>query len=229
MSAFHRALRSAVCVSAALAPRLLRPWILSLVPGFDVHPTSSIGRSFLCPHTSLSIGPHARVGHLTVARNLDRLELGAYSKIGNLNSISGWPCGVTGDPYTASPDRVSELVLEQRARITNRHYLDCADSVRLEECSLVAGWRTVIITHGIHLASGEQRCSPIRIGRFSMVTTSCVVLGGSVLPAFCVLAPLSLLRKAHTDEYQLYAGNPAAPVRPIDIDSGVFRRLARDW
>jgi acetyltransferase-like isoleucine patch superfamily enzyme len=86
--------------------------------------------------------------------------------------------------------------------------------------------RTVILTHGLNVASGEQRCSPVRIGRCSLVNTSCVIVGGSVLPDFSVLAPMSLLRKAHTATHRLYAGNPATPVRDLDPDAGLFRVLS---
>lgn len=217
------ALRIAACCIAAAAPRGLRPRILNLVPGFRVHPTSSIGRSFLCPTASLIIGPHARVGHLTLVRNLDRLELGAHSALGNLNFVSGVPRG-SGDPYlAAAPDRQPELVLGERAVVTNRHYFDCADSIRLAEGSVIAGLRTVFLTHGLHLATGEQRCDPVRIGRGSMVATTCVILKGSVLPDFCVLTPLSVLRKAHSETHRLYSGNPATVVSELDPGAGYFR------
>jgi len=217
------ALRVTLSAVAAFAPRRARPRILSLVPGFRVHPTSSIGCSFLCPSRSLDIGPHTRVGNLTLVRRLDRLEMRAYSGIGNLNTITGWPQG-SREPYHAtSPDRVPELVLGERAVITNRHYFDCADSVRLDDGSAVTGLRTVVLTHGLSIASGAQGCRPVRVGRCSLVTTTCVILGGSVLPDFCVLTPLSLLREAHTEKYQMYAGNPATAVRQLDPDAGFFR------
>ena len=222
------ALRVTLSAVAVFAPRRARPRILSLAPGFRVHPTSSIGCSFLCPSRSLDIGPHTRVGNFTLVRRLDRLEMRAYSGIGNLNTVTGWPQG-SRDPYhAASPNRVPELVLGERAVITNRHYVDCADSVRLDDGSALTGLRTVIFTHGLSIASGDVGCRPVRIGRCSLVTTTCVLLGGSVLPDFCVLAPLSLLRKAHTEEYQLYAGNPAAAVRKLDPDAGFFRNAMRN-
>ena len=221
------ALRVTLSAVAAFAPRRARPRILNLAPGFRVHPTSSIGCSFLCPSRTLDIGPHTRVGNFTLVRRLDRLEMRAYSGIGNLNTITGWPRGL-GDPYhAASPDRVPELVLGERAVITNRHYFDCADSVRLDDGSVIAGLRTVIFTHGLSIASGAVGCRPVRIGRCSLVLTTCVILGGSVLPDFCVLTPLSLLRNAHSEKYRMYAGNPAAAVRELDPDAGFFRNAMR--
>jgi hypothetical protein len=220
------AVRIALCSIAVLAPRRMRPRILNLVPDYHVDRTSSIGASFLCPSTTLIIGPHVRVGHLTVARRLERLELGAYSQMGNFNLISGVPRG-PHDPYiAAAPDREPELVLGERAVVTNRHYFDCADSIRLAEGSVIAGLRTIFITHGLNLATGELRCHPVRIGRCSMVSTACMVLMGSVLPDYCVLTPMSLLRKAHTEKYRLYGGNPAVVVRELDRDAGFFRNAA---
>jgi acetyltransferase-like isoleucine patch superfamily enzyme len=220
-------LRVALCCLAVVAPRRLRPRILNLVPSFRVHPTSSIGVSFLCPTSTLIIGPHARVGHFNMARQVNRLELGAHSQIGNLNSISG-VVQSPGDPYwDTAREREPEFVLGERAAVTNRHYFDCADSIRLGEGCLVAGLRTIILTHGVNIASGEQRCDPVQIGRCCMVSTTCVILKGSVLPDFCVLAPLSVLRTAHTEKHRLYSGNPAVAVHALDPDAGFFRNAMR--
>ena len=227
-SSVRQGSRVAICMLAVLAPKRMRPRILNLVPGFSVDPSSTIGRSFLCPTTSLVIGPHAYVGHLTFASKLDRVEMGPYSRLGNFNSITGWTRSAE-DPYAATaPHRGSELVLEERAAITNRHYLDCTASVRLAAGSVVGGLRTVIVSHGLRLATGDLHCDPVYIGRCSLVNTTCVIVGGSVLPDYCVLAPMSLLRERHTQKYALYAGNPASIVRELGSDFGVFRRLAAD-
>lgn len=222
-SRIRRRLRFALCSLAVVAPRRLRPRILNLVPGYRVHPTSSIGASFLCPNATLIVGPHTRVGHLNVARRVDRLELGAHSQIGHLNSISGVMRGPDDLYATTAAHREPEFVLGERAVVTNRHYFDCADSIRLAEGSVVAGLRSIFLTHGLNLATGELRCDPVRIGRGAMVSTTCVILKGSVLPDCCVLTPLSVLRVAHTEKHRLYSGNPAVPVRSLDPEAGFFR------
>jgi carbonic anhydrase/acetyltransferase-like protein (isoleucine patch superfamily) len=64
----------------------------------------------------------------------------------------------------------------------------------------------------------------VRIGRYSFVGTSCVVLRGAELPDYSVLAAGSTLARAQQETFTLYSGVPAQPVKPLDRDSEYFRR-----
>ena len=225
-SAFGQSyLRLFWCALVMLLPRRLKVLALNLVPGFRVDPTSSIGFSFLCPARKLVLGPNTVVGHLTFCRGLERLELHSGSRIGNLNWLTGSPRGRQDDPFLAtSPSRVPELLLAEHAVITHRHYLDCTDSIRIGAGSGILGFRTLVLTHSVELSSAQQGCKPIRIGRYCLVATNSVILGGAVLPDCCALGALSMLRDAHTRQYTLYSGNPASAVRDLDPTDAFFCR-----
>lgn len=213
------------CLVVMILPRCLRARALNLVPGFIVHPTSSIGCSFLCPSGSLVLHPHSAVGHLTFCRGVERLELKRGSRLGHLNWISGWPRGRAHDPFALmSPNRIPELVLEEDAVVTHRHYFDCTDAIRIGQGSGVLGIRSLLLTHTVQLSTGLQSCAPISIGCRCLIATNCVVLGGAALPDYCALGALSLLRDSPGSRYTLYAGNPAVFVRPIATDAGFFQR-----
>jgi len=223
-ASWHSHLRMLWCALVMFVPRRLRPRLLGLLPGFDVHPTSSIGFSFLCPSKTLFLGPGTFIGHLNFCRGLERVELGAHSRIGNLNWITGYPRRAADPIFAAYPARVPELVLEEHAAITRSHYVDCTDSIRIGAFATVGGLHSVLLTHSITLQSGRQACRPIRVGRYCLVGTNSVLLGGSVLPDFSALGALSMLRDAHDAPYRLYAGNPARAVRDLDPDANYFHR-----
>ena len=63
---------------------------------------------------------------------------------------------------------------------------------------------------------------PIHSGTYCFVGSNCVILSGSVLPNHSVLGALSLLNKAHTQTWRLYAGQPAQWRKPIAPDTANF-------
>jgi acetyltransferase-like isoleucine patch superfamily enzyme len=65
---------------------------------------------------------------------------------------------------------------------------------------------------------------PIHSGTYCFVGSNCVILGGTVLPNHCVLGALSLLNKAHSQSWGLYAGQPAQWRKPMAPDAAYFSR-----
>lgn len=51
-----------------------------------------------------------------------------------------------------------------------------------------------------------------------------MILGGSVLPDHSILGALSLLNKAHSETWSLYAGQPARRIKPIEANAAYFSR-----
>jgi acetyltransferase-like isoleucine patch superfamily enzyme len=195
-----------------LLPWRLRRWILVRFAGYELHPESRIGLSLVLPRKQLVLEKDARIGHLNVIWNLDRLHMGREAKIGHLNWITA--VQVRDDPiFDEYLDRRPELVLGDCAGITMRHYIDCSDSVRLEDFALVGGVRSTLMAHHMNVQRGRQGCAPVRIGRYSMVSTNCLVLGGAVLPDHSILGAHSLLIKDPGPPYRLYVGSPAAAVK----------------
>jgi acetyltransferase-like isoleucine patch superfamily enzyme len=209
-------------IAIVLLPWRLRRLAMRWLLGYDLHPTSSIGWAWIFPRR-LVMGPHARIDHLTVCKDVDSLELGAHAHIGRLNWISGFP---PRHPlhFAHLPDRRPELVLGEHASITNRHLIDCTDRVSIGAFATVAGYRSQLLTHSIDIEDGRQSAAPLRIGGHCFVGTGSVILGGSILPDHSVLGANSLLNKAHAAPYCLYAGVPAARVKDLDHASRYFSR-----
>lgn len=215
-------LRRSLGFLTLLLPWTARRWVLEHAFGYRIHPTSRIGFSWVFPRDSLEMEAHAFIGHLTVCRGPDRVHIGPHARIGNANWITGYPRGASRDVFVHS--RAPQLILEQHAAITNRHYIDCTDAIVLEQFSLVAGVRSVMLTHSVDLKAGQQACAPIYIGAYCHVGTNCILLPGTSLPPYSALGANSLLNRSLTTSYRLYAGSPARDCGEFEQDAGWFLR-----
>lgn len=207
-----------------LLPWRIRRGLLVRMFGYDLHPTSRIGVSWVFPTEKLVLGEGASIGHLTVCHGLRRLEIGPHGRIGPLNWITGYRSGGSEKLFEEVKSRRSDLVIDEHAAITRRHFIDCTDAIKLGRFTTVAGCRSVLLTHSVDVASGRQTCAPISIGEYCFVGTNSVVLGGAVLPSCCVLGAMSLLNKRMEEPYRLYAGVPARAVKTLEPDAGYFTR-----
>jgi len=206
---------------------LLLPWplrrrLLSLVFGYRLHPTSRIGLAWIFPK-QLSMDAHSQIGHLTLCKGLDLLQLGPYASIGRGNWITGFPAG-SSKHFVHQDNRRPRLLIGEHASITHRHLIDCTDTVSIGDFSTFAGFRSQILTHSIDIETCCQTSAPVSIGKYCFLGTDCVVLGGSLLPDNSVLGAKSLLNKQYHEEYWLYAGVPAKPVKRLANDLAYFSR-----
>jgi acetyltransferase-like isoleucine patch superfamily enzyme len=96
--------------------------------------------------------------------------------------------------------------------------------VSIGAITTVAGYRTQLLSHSIDLQHNRQHSEPITIGAHCFVGTTCVILGGSVLPDHSVLGALSLLNKPHSEPWSIYAGQPARRIKAIDPEAAYFHR-----
>ena len=212
---------------AAMLFSLLLPWglrrpFLQWQFGYSIHRTSRIGLAWIHPR-HLVLEEHARIGHLTLCKNVDLLHLGAHALIGPLNWITGFPSGQSRH-FAHQPERRPELIVGRHAGISSRHFIDCTARVRIGAFSTIAGYRSQLITHSIDLSAARQSSEPIEIGEYCFIGTEAVVLGGSSLPHHSVLGAKSLLNKKWDTPYQLYAGVPAKPLRELSQEMEYFRR-----
>jgi len=215
-------MRILVSVIGFILPWQLRRRILIALFGYKIHSSARIGFSIIFPKR-LEMGEGARIGNLTVCKGISLLRMGEKSSIGNLNWISGFP---ESDKtfFGGEHDRRPELVICSHAAITNRHIIDCTNSVRVGKFSTVAGYRSQILTHSIDLYNSRQASKPISIGEYTFVGSASILLGGSALPDYSVLGANSVLNKAHAEPYVLYAGNPAKAVKVLSRDMAYFHR-----
>ena len=144
-----------------------------------------------------------------MAVNLDVLELGEYATIGRGNWITGFDT-CTGSPhFPHQPERRAELHLGAHSAIIKYHHIDVTNRITIWPFTTIAGYRSQLLTHATDLQFNRQHSELIVIGAYCFVGTSYVMFGGSVLPDHCVLGPLSLLNKPHTEQWCLFAGQPA--------------------
>src|ERR1700722_13655926 len=206
---------------------LVMPWPLRRAAlrslfGYQIDPSARIGLSWIYPQR-LFMGPGSRIGHFTVCKGLELLELGPHASIGRGNWITGLPKG-NSRHFLHQPDRAPHLLLGAHSAITNRHLIDCTNLVEIGEFATFAGFGSQILTPSIDLAPARQSSAPVRIGRYCFGGTRSVLVAGSALPDFCVLAACSLLERPHTTTYRLYGGAPAVQICPLDATLGYFTR-----
>ena len=205
-----------------LTPWKLRRILLQRFLGYQLDRTSRIGLAWVYPRR-LVMKAGTSIGHLTVVRDLDLLELGEHASIGRLNWISAYPLG-RPPHFMHLADRAPELVLGVHSAITNRHIVDCTERVRIGCHATVAGFRSQILTHSIDLQNCRQHAAPVDIGDYCFVGTACTLLGGATLPHHSVLGANSLLGKPMAQPWMLYGGVPAQPIKPMPHDTGYFLR-----
>lgn len=211
-------------VCAALLPWRLRRPVLQVLCGFVIDKTAYISRFALVLPSRLEMGPGSSIGPLTVCKGLELLRLEECGLIGPFNWITAFPLGTGSRHFELDPGRKPQLIVERHAAITNRHIVDCTGEVTIGAFSILAGFRSQVLTHSIDLRDSRQRCKPVHIGHHCFVGTGSVLLGGSVLPDSSVLGAHSLLAARLETPGYVYAGVPAKPIKPIDPGDKYFTR-----
>ena len=217
------ALRFFVTIASMPLPWSSRRWVLGRVCGYQLHAKSRIGLSWVAP-AGLVLEEGASIGHFTVCKGLDLVHLKEHASLGHLNWVTGFPASSPSILFRHQADRRSEFVMGRHSAVTQRHLIDCTDSVTIGDFSVVAGYRSQIVSHSVDLQYSRQGAGPVVIGAYCFVGTDSVVLGDSRLPDFSVLGAKSLLHKVHTEPYHLYAGVPARPIKRLQQSSKYFTR-----
>jgi len=214
-----------VALLSVFLPWTLRRAVLRRFLGYQIADTARIGLSWIYPKR-LILGAGARIGHLTICKDIDLIHLEESASIGNLNWITGFPSGDHGGHFGHQTDRHPELILGRHSSITNRHLIDCTERIQIGAFTTVAGFASQLLTHSINLETSRQEALPISIGAYCFVGTNCVLLGGSSLPDYSVLGAKSLLNRACTESYFLYGGVPAKPIKTLPASYRYFQRTS---
>ena len=205
-----------------LLPWELRRALLEKQFGYQIHPTCRIGLSWINP-TRLIMEEGSQIAHLTLCKGLDLMHLKPHSMVGRGNWISGFPLGPSPH-FAEETDRKPQLIVGEHSAITHRHFIDCTNTVTIGKFSTLAGLQSQVMTHSLNIEKSRQTSQPVRIGDYCFVGTNCVLLGGSVVPDFCVVGAKSLVNKAFTESYQLYGGVPARPIEKLSPECKYFHR-----
>lgn len=201
----------------------LKRLILVRVFGYRIHPRARIGYSFIFP-ISLYMGKNARIGHASVCKGVSILWMGQDSSIGRLNWITGFPQISASQHFADQPLRRPRLVIGTNAAITNRHLIDCTDSVVVGPFSIVAGFSSQILTHSVDIVHARQVAKPVQIGRYAFIGSGSIVLPGSRIPPCSVVAAGSVVSKPFSMPYCLYGGIPARLIKEMSRNAKFFSR-----
>ena len=154
----------------------------------------------------LSVGDHARIGHLNVIRGGDEVSIGRYAEILRMNEINSIPNPLV---VNATDPRFH---LGDGAVVTAGHKIDFTDRVQIGRRTILGGRNSSLWTHN------RQRTRPIEIGELTYVGSEIRVAPGGVIPSRCIVGIGSVVTGRIEGEYQLIAGVPARPVKPLGED-----------
>lgn len=205
-------------------PWKIRRKLLELCYGYKIDPTAHIGFSYIYPKY-LEMGAGSTISHLNVAIHLDKMVLGKNSSIGRHNWITGFPTNTGALPFSHDLNRKSELIIGNDSAITQKHHIDCTNAIHIGAYVIIAGYSSQLLTHSIDIHESRQDSHPITIGNYCFVSTGVIILGGSTLPSFSVLAAGAVFIKSYDKEWFIYGGVPALPIKEIDKSAKYFSRV----
>ena len=203
-------------------PWALRRRLLNMLPNVRIAGDARIGLS-LIDAKEIVLEDGAVIGHLTIAKGLDRLHLHSHARIGNLNWITAVP-GHSATFYTHLPARDPSLVVGEHGSITHRHLIDCTGGVSIGPFATLAGWRSQVISHGFDFRASRQDAAAISIGAYAFVGSQCVLLKGSAFPAYSLLAAGSVFGEEEAASHGIFRGNPASREGDLPEDLAYFHR-----
>jgi acetyltransferase-like isoleucine patch superfamily enzyme len=205
-----------ISILCLVGPWKFRRFLYNKIMGYKLSKTSFIGYSIINPNY-LEMGENSRIGNLNIIKGLDKVVLENNAVIGKMNQISGYPSSEK-IYFQKNPKRFPELILGKHTHITNRHIIDCSDKISIGDFTIVAGYRSQLLTHEIDFIDSKQTASPISIGKYCFISTDCTLLKGAVLPDYSILAAKSLLKDSYQTPNYLYGGIPAKPLKYLDFN-----------
>ena len=205
------------CVWLLPASRFKNSLLRSL--GHAIDPTA---RAFSCLVLRVShfeMAEESVLRRWNIIKDVERLAFGKQSSMGVNNRISSHRV------YKSTLPGGATLILEDHAKVTSHHFIDCAGGVRISSFASLAGRESTILTHAVDLRRNAQTAYPIVIGPRSFVSARVVILGGAALPERSILAAGAVLTASRTErEPGLWGGVPARRVG--DADGAWFDRTA---
>lgn len=203
-------------------PWIIRKIVLTTILNVKFEKGAKIGYSVFLARKSV-LRENSIIKNFTFVNEIDFFEMGAFSKIGNRNWITGSSSELQKG-YGASPNRKCEFIIGEHTRITAHHHFDCNGGVYIGDFSTIAGNRSQILTHSIDIKSSTQTANSVQIGDYCFIGTGCILLMNSSIPSYSVLGAGSTIVKPFDKKYSLYAGNPAKFIKDLDKDYKYFKR-----
>ncbi|NMO90385.1 hypothetical protein [Actinomycetospora sp. TBRC 11914] len=214
-----------------LPPSRLKNRLLGLTSRrWRIAPSARIHPVVLWRIGTFRVGEDAYVGAGNAFRELLVVDLGERADVGQFNWFSGQALYVAHEDASLA----GTLVLEARAAMTSRHYVDCSGGVRLEEFSVIGGVRSTVLTHYADLHDWEQRGAPVILQRGAVTLTNCTLLAGTTVPPHSVVAAGATTAKPLTEPRKVYGGVPARIVSDLSeahefVGRTEMRLLSREY
>lgn len=133
-----------------------------------------------------TLGDGCVIGPFNTFRNLNHLDIGTDSRIGQLNYVTGAP------DYQHDPAH-NVLQLAEHAIIVSRHYLDTSGGLRMGRYSGIGGVRTTIYTHGVDYRTNTHQPRPVVIGEYALLNSNVCIAPGTTVPPRSVVSMGSVL------------------------------------
>lgn len=206
----------------ALLPSWLKCPLYRLLFGYRIGRDVKIGLSIIDARIC-DIGDGVKVGHLNVIIRVDRLQIGAHTRIGFLNLIRGGKEVSLGD--YAEITRMNEInsipnprvmnsceprfLLGAGSLITAGHKIDFTDRVDIGSRTALGGRNSSLWTHN------RQQTAPLSIGSRAYVGSEIRMAPGSSIPSHCMVGMGAVVTRPLHDENSFIAGVPARVVRPL--------------
>ena len=205
---------------------LVFPWplrrclYLLLIPGWHISAAAKISRFSLVLCTQLRMGDGSSIKPLVYLGSMKSVFLSPGSSVGMLNWISGSYPSPKSFGY-----RRGCMRLGRAAAITSMDRVDCSGGIGIGAMSILAGYFTQVLTHGVDLYECRQAFSPVRIGRYCFVGTRATILPGSTMHDCSALAASSLLLGVKSiKSYTLAACVPAVFKKNLPSSTAFFTR-----
>lgn len=218
---------------AGIAVSLLS-WLLPILPsalkipiyrrvfGYSIGRDVRIGIS-LIRVGKLTVGDHARIGSLTVFRDIPEVRIGSCCVIAGRTQFYSHREFSRSDSISIRRN-CPQLIVGEHSFIGGGHLFDIQDSVIIGRFTTVAGTRSTVFTHQLDVASCQHVTKPVSIGDYCMVGSDVKFVPGARVPSYCVVGMGAVVTKRFEDPYCLIAGNPARVVRRLAPDSAYFCR-----
>jgi len=216
--------RNVVVVLLVVLPQRLKHVLARRVLGWDLHPTSYIGRS-LVRVNKVTMGPGASIGPFNVLRDLEELRMDEGAQIGSRNWIIGVP--LESVIYPKNKNRQPSLLMGPYAMITTGHDIDCADRVELEDHAVIAGFRSAILTHSLNFVTDKFVTGPVVLHEYSVLLSGCTMMTSTNIPARSIVSAGSVVTTRLKAEQTMYRGNPAEAVRDLPDNLRFYERVGQ--
>lgn len=204
-----------------LLPWTLRRVLMVRLFGFSLAKDSFIGYS-LIKARYVELGSGAKIGHLNLIGSLNRLVLGRFAIIGNMNIFSG---GLNvGDSFLDNINRDPSFVIGDFSAVTHQHLFDCTDLISIGKYVTFAGFRSQVLTHGINFYQSRQEASPVNVGDYCLIGSGSILLKGCTLGSCVVVGAGAVVPTGIYESYKVYAGSPAIEKKSIELDAKYFKR-----